>query len=57
MDYKEMALDLLKTRIDFLHVPVSQKLSNFIKGEYFVLNYLLHFPQPVMKDWFWNHTL
>ena len=41
MDYKEMALDLLKTRIDFLHVPVSQKLSNFIKGEYFVLNYLL----------------
>ena len=41
MNYKEMALDLLKTRIDFLLVPVSQKLSNFIKGEYFVLNYLL----------------
>lgn len=40
MDYVSMAKDLLENHIDFLHVPASQEVSNLMKGEYFVLNYL-----------------
>lgn len=41
MDYTEMALELLKNRIDFLQVPANQEISSLIKGEFFVLNYLI----------------
>lgn len=40
MDYEELARMLLQAKMDFLKVPASRQLSEMVKGEQFVLNYL-----------------
>ncbi len=54
MDYKEMAKELLDTRVGLLHVPANRELSKLVKGELFVLNYLLSrgdktYPKDISK--------
>ena len=41
MDYKELAEDLLAVRAEQLKVSANQQMSKLLKGELFVLNYLL----------------
>lgn len=40
MDYTALANELLGVRANLLQVPASQQLSQMVKGEMFVLNYL-----------------
>lgn len=40
MYYEVLADELLHIRANLLHVPAHQKLSNMLRGELFVLNYL-----------------
>lgn len=42
MDYAALADELLAVRIALLKVPASQSLSRMVKGELFVLNYMLN---------------
>ena len=41
MDYAALANELLSVRANLLQVPASQYLSHMVKGEMFVLNYLV----------------
>lgn len=41
MDYRALACDLLSVRANLLQVPVTQQLTKMVKGEIFVLNYLV----------------
>ena len=41
MNYAALANELLGVRANLLQVPASQQLSQMMKGEMFVLNYLL----------------
>ena len=41
MDYTALANELLGVRVNLLQVPASQQLSHIVKGEMFVLNYLV----------------
>ena len=41
MDYTALASQLLTVQANLLQVPVNQQLSKMVKGELFVLNYLL----------------
>ena len=41
MDYSALASELLEIRAGLLPVPATQQLSQMVKGELFVLNYLL----------------
>lgn len=41
MDYTALANELLSVRANLLQVPASQQLSQMVKGEMFVLNYLV----------------
>lgn len=41
MDYTALAAQLLSVQASLLQVPASQQLSRMVKGELFVLNYLL----------------
>ncbi len=41
MDYSALANELLRVRANLLLVPASQQLSQIVKGEMFVLNYLV----------------
>ena len=41
MDYRSLANELLGIRAGMLQIPANRKLSELVKGEYFVLNYLL----------------
>lgn len=41
MDYEKIAEELLKLRAQLLQVPEYQKVREFSRGEFFVLNYLL----------------
>lgn len=41
MDYTALAAQLLSVQADLLQVPASQQLSRMVKGELFVLNYLI----------------
>lgn len=41
MDYSALANELLSVRANLLQVPASQQLSHMVKGEMFVLNYLI----------------
>lgn len=41
MDYTALANELLSIRANLLRVPASQQLSKMVKGEMFVLNYLI----------------
>lgn len=41
MDYHALACELLSVRANLLQVPASQQLSKMVKGELFVLNYLV----------------
>lgn len=41
MDYTALAAQLLSVQANLLQVPVNQQLSKMVKGELFVLNYLL----------------
>lgn len=41
MDYTALADELLSLRIGLLQVPANRKLSELVKGEPFVLNYLM----------------
>lgn len=41
MNYESMAEELLRIRAGLLHVPVTQMMNDFVRGELFVLNYLL----------------
>lgn len=41
MDYSALANELLGVRANLLQVPASQQLSHMVKGEMFVLNYLI----------------
>lgn len=41
MDYSSLANELLEIRANLLPVPATQQLSQMVKGELFVLNYLL----------------
>ena len=41
MNYAALANELLGVRANLLQVPASQQLSQMVKGEMFVLNYLL----------------
>lgn len=41
MDYRALACDLLSVRANLLQVPVTQQLSKMVKGEIFVLDYLV----------------
>ena len=41
MDYTALANELLGVRVNLLQVPASQQLSQMVKGEMFVLNYLV----------------
>lgn len=41
MNYAALANELLGVRANLLQVPASQQLSHMMKGEMFVLNYLL----------------
>lgn len=40
MDYTSLAQELLTVRANLLQVPASQQLSQMVRGEMFVLNYL-----------------
>ena len=41
MDYTALAAQLLSVQANLLQVPANQQLSRMVKGELFVLNYLL----------------
>ena len=41
MDYTALANELLRVRANLLLVPASQQLSQIVRGEMFVLNYLV----------------
>lgn len=41
MDYSALANEMLGVRANLLQVPASQQLSHMVKGEMFVLNYLI----------------
>lgn len=41
MNYEILASELLHIRTNLLQVPASQKLSRMLRGELFVLNYLM----------------
>ncbi|MGN1015530.1 MAG: MarR family winged helix-turn-helix transcriptional regulator [Faecousia sp.] len=41
MDYAALANELLSVRANLLQVPASQQLSQMVRGEMFVLNYLV----------------
>lgn len=41
MDYAALASELLSVRANLLQVPANQQLSKMVKGELFVLNYLV----------------
>ncbi len=41
MDYTALANELLEARTQLVQVPASQQLSRMLKGELFVLNYLV----------------
>lgn len=41
MDYTALAAQLISVQADLLQVPANQQLSKMVKGELFVLNYLL----------------
>ena len=38
MDYRSLANELLGIRAGMLQIPANRKLSELVKGEYFVLN-------------------
>ena len=40
MDYTSLAQELLTVRANLLQVPANQQLSQMVRGEMFVLNYL-----------------
>lgn len=40
MDYSSLAQELLTVRANLLQVPANQQLSQMVRGEMFVLNYL-----------------
>lgn len=41
MDYSALANELLSVRANLLQVPANQQISKMVKGELFVLNYLV----------------
>lgn len=41
MDYTSLAIHLLSVRANLLQVPANQQMSKMVKGELFVLNYLI----------------
>lgn len=41
MNYESMAEELLSIRAGLLHVPANQMMNDFVRGELFVLNYLM----------------
>lgn len=41
MDYHALACELLNIRANLLQVPATQQISKMVKGEIFVLNYLV----------------
>lgn len=41
MDYEKIAAELLHIRAEFARIPEHQKINEFARGEFFVLNYLL----------------
>lgn len=47
MDYSALASELLDVRANLLQVPASQQLSKMVKGELFVLNYLVRHEKTV----------
>lgn len=40
MDYQELACSLLQAKMEFIKIPASRQMSEMVKGEQFVLNYL-----------------
>lgn len=51
MDYETIAEELLSIRSRLLHVPANQMMNEFVRGELFVLNYLLiHNGRAFPKD-------
>jgi len=40
MDYQELACALLQTKMELIKIPTSRQMSEMVKGEHFVLNYL-----------------
>lgn len=41
MNYESMAEELISIRAGLLHVPANQMMNDFVRGELFVLNYLI----------------
>ena len=40
MDYQELACALLQAKMEWIKSPASRQMSDMVKGEHFVLNYL-----------------
>ncbi len=54
MNYESMAEELLSIRAGLLHVPANRMMNEFVRGELFVLNYLMAhsgtvFPKDLSK--------
>lgn len=47
MDYSKAASELIDRMFRFFHTPAQRKLSDFPKGEMFILNYLTDRRSPV----------
>lgn len=55
MDYQKMAEELLTIRAEQLKIPANQQMSRLVRGELFVLNYLLThnriaYPKELSKE-------
>ena len=50
MDYSEAASELIDRMFRFFHTPMQRKLSDFPKGETFILNYLTDREGPVLPS-------
>ncbi len=47
MDYSKAASQLIDRMLRFVHTPTQRKISDFPKGEMFILNYLVDKDTPV----------
>lgn len=47
MDYSKAASDIIDRMLHFVHTPTQRKISEFPKGEMFILNYLVDRDIPV----------
>ena len=50
MDYSQAASELIDRMFHFFHTPEQRKLSDFPKGENFILNYLTDREGPVLPS-------